>query len=562
MSQNALIYCRVSTEEQAQEGFSLDAQEKFCRNFADQNGFRIAGVYRDEGKSGTTLDRPALKDLLEYCQQENKVGAVLVQETDRLARNTKDHLTIKAMLQKAEVRLVSVAQPMLDDSPEGNMIDTILASVNQFQSDINSRKTKKGLQERFDEGWWPGWVPLGYLNVPVDESHGGRKAKKIVVEDPDRWTLIQQGFKLYLTGNYSVDEINDILYRKGLKSKSDKKVAHSIMTNTLKHPFYAGIMKWNGQEKVGKHKPMISLQDHKRILQIMASHNLHACRRRKHSFALKGFVFCNICGKRYTAEKHPKKNKEYYHCTTKKEHSNRGQNIEVGVLESQVEKYFEQMQFSQEFIDMVVTKVKKLYHQRKGTIDKEKQTLYNQKIAIEKKRDVIEAKLLDGVISDDDFVRMRSKFKADLDQIQNKFDDLEAQRDYDISVIEEVLKLSRNIYKAYIQAPFELKRQYLSIFWEKFLVQDRMIVEAMPTFLMKELIELRHMSFGDAQTKNPQFEGDSGTSEEVIIRHEWLPSPLADRTLKRVLENWDYIAGLREKLAVAKRLRYSMKSIA
>jgi DNA invertase Pin-like site-specific DNA recombinase len=45
---------------------------------------------------------------------------------------------------------------MLDDSPEGKMIDTIIASVNQFQSDINSRKTKKGLQEKFDSGWWPG----------------------------------------------------------------------------------------------------------------------------------------------------------------------------------------------------------------------------------------------------------------------------------------------------------------------------------------------------------------------------------------------------------------------
>ena len=141
--QKALVYCRVSTEEQAREGYSLDAQEKFCRKYAEDNDFQVMEVFRDEGKSGTNLNRPALQDLLAKCQDDKSISFVLVQETDRLARNTKDHLTIRAILKKAEVKLISVAQPMLDDSPEGNMIDTILASVNQFQSDINSRKSQK-----------------------------------------------------------------------------------------------------------------------------------------------------------------------------------------------------------------------------------------------------------------------------------------------------------------------------------------------------------------------------------------------------------------------------------
>ncbi len=97
--QKVLIYCRVSTEEQAQEGYSLEAQEKYCRQFTQNNGHKVVGVYRDEGKSGTNLDRPALKDLLSRIQQEKSIDAVLVQETDRLARNTKDHLTVRALLQ-------------------------------------------------------------------------------------------------------------------------------------------------------------------------------------------------------------------------------------------------------------------------------------------------------------------------------------------------------------------------------------------------------------------------------------------------------------------------------
>jgi len=340
MTQKAIIYCRVSTEEQAHEGFSLDVQEKYCRNFAQHNNFRIAGVYRDEGKSGTTLDRPALKDMLEKCQKDKSINAVIIQETDRLARNTQDHLTIKALLQKADVKLISVAQPMLDDSPEGKMIDTIIASVNQFQSDINSRKTKKSLQEKFNEGWWPGWAPLGYLNAPVGNDPSNKTAKKIVKKDPEKWPVLRMGFKMYLTGQHSVEELTDILYRKGLRSRYGGRIPHSVMDFILNNPFYAGIMKWNGQVKKGKHPAMITQNEHQRILQIMAAHNLHACRRRKHSFLLRGFIFCNICGQRYTAEKHPKKNAEYYHCSANsRKHSNRGQNVKVTDLEKQVEEY-------------------------------------------------------------------------------------------------------------------------------------------------------------------------------------------------------------------------------
>ena len=485
--QKALIYCRVSTKKQAEEGYSLDAQEKFCSTFAKNNGYKIIKVYEDEGKSATNLNRPALQDLLDKCQEDKSIKAVFVQETDRLTRNTKDHLTIKAILKKADVKLISVAQPMLDDSPEGSMVDTILASVNQFQSDLNSRKTKKGLQEKFDQGWWPGWSPLGYLNVTIGEETDGKKAEKIIKGDPEKWDPIKKGLKLYLTENYSVFEINDILYAKGLRSKTGKKVSHSILTSTLKNPFYAGIMRWNNQEKKGKHLPMITLKEHKRILQIMNSHNQHACRRRKYNFLLRGFVFCNICKQRYTAEKHIAKNKEYYHCASRKKHSNEGQNIEVKELEGQIEKKFKAIQFSPKFINLVIKKVKAIYTQKNKEVNKEKQALYNKKNAIENQRDVAEEKLFKGIISDEDFIRIRDKFKTDIQQIQDQIEKIENQRELDIDLIQEILKLTRNIYQAYKTAPPELKRQYLGLFWDKFLVQDKKIIKAIPTELIQAL---------------------------------------------------------------------------
>lgn len=528
--QKALIYCRVSTDEQAEKGYSLEAQEKLCRSFAEGNGYNITGVYRDEGRSGTSLDRPAIKELLSNCQGDNSINAVIVQETDRLARNTKDHLTIKALLQKTDVKLISVAQPMLDDSPEGNMIDTILASVNQFQSDINSRKTKKGLQEKFDEGWWPGLAPLGYLNVADGQSSNERKARKIVKKDPERWYLIKEGFEMYLTGKYSADHINDILYQKGLRSRTGKKIPHSIIVSKiLKNPFYTGLMRWNRQEKMGNHTPMISQSQHNHILQIIASHNNYACRRRKHSFLLRGFIFCNQCGQRYTAERHSEKNKEYYHCASSRKHSSKGQNIEVSLLEKEIEEQFKKIQFSADFIELVLKRLGELYHQQQEVITQQSQALYNKKKAIELKRNKVEEKLLSGVLSDDDFVRLRDDFRSRLDSVQNRIDELNCQREYEIDVIQEVVKLTRNVYKTYKTAPYELKREYLGLFWDKFLVQDRKIVKAIPTKLIQVLQE----------------------NQKVIISSNWLPSSPLIITL---LKDTGYIVGLRERLSIVKQL--------
>ena len=532
--QKALIYCRVSTDEQAQEGYSLDAQEKYCRQFAQNNGYDVFGVYRDEGKSGTKLDRPALQEMLAKIQQDKSINAVLVQETDRLARNTKDHLTIKALLQKEDTRLISVAQPMLDDSPEGNMIDTILASVNQFQSDLNGRKTKKGLQQKFDSGWWPGWAPLGYVNVVMGGDPNGDRERKIVKKDDQKWHIIKEGFKMYLTGRYSVEYINDELYQKGLRSKNGKRLSHSIMTSTLKNPFYAGIMKWNGQEKKGNHPTMISVNQYRRIIEIMNSHNQYACRRRKYNFLLRGFVFCNICGQRYTAEKHRKK-RDYYHCATMRGHSNQGQNVEISELESQIEQEFKNIQFSEDFILLVLRRLKDLYLQQHETIAQKTQILYNQKKAVEVKRDKVEEKLLAGVISDDDFARLRNKFRAELDGIQNQIDELNSQKEYDVDVIQEVVKLTRNIYKTYQTAPYELKRQYLGLFWEKFLVQDKRIVKAVPTKLIQDLQHEQGIFI-------PALRGVNN----VILTPNWLCIVDNVRTIIQRQNEYIYIPDLRE----------------
>jgi len=158
--------------------------------------------------------------------------------------------------------------------------------------------------------------------------------------------------------------------------------------------------------------------------------------------------------------------------------------------------------------------------------------LYNQKKAIELKRDKAEEKLLNGIISDKDFIRLRDRFKADLYSIQNNIYELESRREFDISAIQEIIKLTRNIYHTFKTAPYELKRQYLGLFWDKFLVQDKKIVKAVPSKLFSAFCQ----------------------DEKVIIRGKRSPSSTVIITL---LNDIDYMNNLKETMIQIKHIQSS-----
>ena len=525
--EHALIYCRVSTEEQAEDGHhSLNTQLKLCkRAIEESNKFKLAedGVFEDPGRSATNMNRPGLQDMLLQVQEDKTIKAIFIQDTDRLARNANDHLTIKALLKKHGVELISVSQPGITDSPEGNFMDLVIAGVNQLQSQITSRKTLKSLEQKFKDGWWPGFAPVGYLNAgdPSDEK------KRIVITDEGRAPFVQEAFKMYATGDYSVLEVRDAFYKKGLVSARGARIAHSKMIEMFKNPFYTGEMRWRKMINKGNHPPLIDKDLYERVQIVMAEHNRYACRRRKFNFILRGFMFCFICRQRYTAEHHFKKNKSYYHCNRAGDQIKCSDKyVEVWDLEEQVANLFQQIQFSQSFIDKVITRVEKMYKGRKDEINKEKRQFIAQKLAVEQKRDIAEEKLFSGLITDEDFARNKKKFREQIEALNDEIYKLDKKLDIKLEEAQEVLALVRNIYKTYVNAPDELKRLYLGLFWERFEAAEKVIKKAEPTDLIKAMIKERSIILADntlPQTRNPEpvMAGARAPQREVIISNFW-----------------------------------------
>lgn len=481
MTQQAVIYARVSTEEQAKDDkHSLNAQKQLCKEFADRNGFVVVKIFEDPGKSASSLNRPALQEMLGYCASHKEVKAVLVQDTDRLARDVQGHLTIKASLRKVGVQVISISQPAIDDSAEGKMIDMMLATFNQFQLDITRRKTKKGLEQKAKEGGWPGIAPVGYKNITKSDG------TKTIEVDKMMGPIVKKIFELYATGNYPVQELVELAYKEGLRGFRGNGVGHSRMAEILSNQVYYGEVKWGDIVAQGRHTPLINKELFDIVQTVKASRSQRGSRDIKHSFLLRGFVWCSKCGKKYTAEHHPKKHVSYYHCT--KTTGCKDKYVECSELEKQAFAIIERLQFSDEFINKVVAKVKQKYEGMCNKESSKRQGLVNQLTALEHKRTVVEDKLFKGVISDEDYQRVAITIKADIAHVQSELNKLEKVHELYVHNLVKLLQFSRNFSSLYKQANLDQQRHYMGLIFHRITAANKTITEVQFTPLLESLI--------------------------------------------------------------------------
>lgn len=512
----ALIYTRVSTEEQAGEHKqSLTAQKNLCLREIESQGYLLAqnGLYSDPGKSATTMKRPALQELLSRVSDDKSISAVFVQDTDRLARNVADHLFIKSILRKYGVELISTSQPGIKDDPEGKMMDLFVAGFNQFQSDITSRKTIKSLEEKFNSGWWPTKAPLGYENA----KDPNRPQKNIIIIDEKRGHLIAELFNLYATGDFSMSEVGDILYRKGLCSKVGKKLSLSKLFEIIKCPFYFGEMRWRGLVKQGLHPPLIKKELFFRCQNILDFNNKHVCRKRKHNFLLRGFVSCANCRQRLTATKVENKKKSYYHCNHSKTQCTE-KYIETNSLELQVQHHFDGIEFSDFLIKKVLDKIQFLHEKNKSELENSRKSLLTSKINLEHKLDVAESKLISGVLSDLRYCKIKKEVEEQINIYDEEVFKLDQRKNININLIKETLEILRNIGQSYRKAENSVKRLYLGLFWDKFEIGNKIITKAQKTPILMALEAMNHISC----YKKVVFDSDLvNTNKEVVLSGVW-----------------------------------------
>ena len=196
----AVGYIRVSTEDQAREGVSLDNQAAKIKSYASLNDLELVEVIRDEGASGKSLDRAGMIRLLDMVQK-GIVDAVIVYKLDRLSRKTIDTLNLIEKIEGQGIAFHSISEKVDTKSATGKFFLTIISAMAQMERDLIAERTKDALSHKKDKGEWCGRVPFGFR---IEDNH--------LVEDLEQIKVIQKAKRLRRSGKSMRDIANAVVY--------------------------------------------------------------------------------------------------------------------------------------------------------------------------------------------------------------------------------------------------------------------------------------------------------------------------------------------------------------
>lgn len=301
----AVIYARVSSKEQEETGYSLEAQEKLLIEYANTKRFDVVKIYKVTESASGKMIRKTFIDMLQYSTK-NKVSLILCEKIDRLTRNLKDAATANDWIQDGEDRAIHFVKENFivskDTRAHENLVWDMKVAIARFYTNNLSEEVKKGQKEKIAAGWLPTTPPLGYKTV-------GEKGHKIHVIDEDVAPYVREMFALYATGNYSTVAVGEKMQQLGFRSRAGFQVVKSKIHKLLSDPFYYGKLVWKGKVYQGKHVPMISkdLFDQVQIKMTRTSPYQN-----KGLTELRGKIFCGSCNKTVTWE--PQKGRMYGGC--------------------------------------------------------------------------------------------------------------------------------------------------------------------------------------------------------------------------------------------------------
>ena len=209
--QLAMSYARVSSKEQDASGYSIPAQQKLLRDYAQAKGFRVVREFVDV-ETAKAAGRKQFDEMVKCFRSQRHVSHVLVEKTDRLYRNFKDYVTLEEL--GVVVHLVKENEVLSKDSrSHAKFIHGIKVLMAKNYIDNLSEEVKKGQLEKARQGEYPAKAPLGYRN---------NLSTHLVEVDQTNAHFVARMFELAATGHYSLPEIRKQVRQEGLEYHSTK----------------------------------------------------------------------------------------------------------------------------------------------------------------------------------------------------------------------------------------------------------------------------------------------------------------------------------------------------
>jgi len=294
------IYVRVSTDEQAQEGFSIRAQTDKLKSYALLKDWQIYDVYSDEGISGKNIvDRPAINRLIDDVN-EGKVNNVLVFKVDRLTRSTKNLLELVELFEESNCAFNSLTESIDTDTPSGRMFLKIIGIFAEFERENLVSRLKLGFERKAKEGY----SLAGHI---ISYGYSREAGQKIQTINPTESKIVKEIFEMYVDKNKSMTGIAKILNQRKIPTKMNATWDVKAIKRLLTNPTYIGKVRYaiNDENRYfetdGHHERIISDELFNLAQTKIANIPQYSrTKRPKESSYFCGVITCGYCGSKFT----------------------------------------------------------------------------------------------------------------------------------------------------------------------------------------------------------------------------------------------------------------------
>ncbi len=492
---NIICYKRVSTDDQADRGFSLQHQERMLRQYCEINGYNIVGMYTEDF-SAKTFDRPEWKKILSYIKQNKKqVDLVLCLRWDRFSRNLYDALTTIKDLTKLGIKVNTIEQPLDLSNPDNKVLLSMYLTLPEVENDKNSKRTKDGMHRAQFEGCWTANSPRGYDNF----RDGGRSTLKANQDAP----LMTMAFERMATGSYSAEEVRHWLNKQGIS------ISKQVFLNALRNPVYTGKIRvfahGNEPEQIvmGLHPGIVSDDVFYRANEVLEGRkrNMKFHDDKTNIYPLKGYLTCPIHGTSLTAyacKNHMGNLYHYYICTKCKG----TQRHPIDDVHQSIEDILSKISFNAQTLNLYLKMLEKLFDKEDMVRKDEIVKTENEIEKVKKRMTNLQDQFMDNHISPEEFQAMKQRVEKDLTGLSCKLKDLKSDKSPFKEYVKSTVPMLENLVEYYRKSDGKTKKKILScIFSKKIVLEKSRVATCEFTTPINVLINASKVCRGDKNKK-------------------------------------------------------------
>lgn len=452
------IYCRVSTIEQAEEGYSIDEQKRLLIEWCRKMDYIVTKCYSDRGISGKAINnRPALKELLKDAENK-EFDMVLVWKINRISRKLTHVLEIAETLEMNNIAFKSYSEEFDNSTPSGKMQFQMMALVGEFERGTIAQNVKMGMCAKAKAGEWCGGQVLGYDLVPVEKQQGAKRTKTVLTINEKEAESVRLIFNEYANGK-GYKAITNQLNKLGYKTKKGNNFSVGSIRDILTNPVYIGKVRYNVRQNWSEKRrrninanPIITDGIHKAIIDeklwdkvqaILESKKGKPSRIYDGEYPLTGILRCPKCGAGMVIARTTnkladgtKKRIAYYCCGAWK---NKGTNvcnsntIRVDKANEYVFSKLSELLSNEKMVKSIVKNVNKERHSKISPAKKELQRIDKELEKIDRKKHKLFEGYEEDLISKEEFKERKEELNKIAQMLQEQKEPLLVTLSDDVS---------------------------------------------------------------------------------------------------------------------------------